>query len=66
MTNKTIIIDGVEKDYDSLTDQQKGIIAHVGDLDAKINQARFQLDQLAVARDAFVSMLNQSLKQQEQ
>jgi hypothetical protein len=57
-----ITVDGVDHDFDSLTDQQKALVQHVADLDAKLGNAKFQLDQLQVARDAFMSMLTGSFK----
>jgi hypothetical protein len=58
---RTITID--DKDYteDQLTDQQKVIINHIGDLDRKIGSTQFNLDQLQVGRQAFVDMLTASL-----
>ena len=56
-----------DKDYteDQLTDQQKVIINHIGDLDRKIRSAQFNLDQLTVGRDAFMNLLTNSLKEGE-
>jgi len=53
-----------DKDYteDQLTEQQKVIINHLGDLDRKIRSAQFNLDQLTVGREAFVNMLTASLE----
>jgi hypothetical protein len=62
---KTITIDNKEYTEDQLTDQQKVLINHIGDLERKIGSTQFNLDQLTVGRDAFMSLLNQSLEQQE-
>ena len=62
----TIIIDDKEYTEDQLTDQQKIIINHLNDLDRKMNSVRFNLDQMAVGRDAFVEMLKQSLQETEE
>ena len=59
---KTITINDKEYTEDQLTDQQKVIINHIGDLDRKINSAQFNLDQLQVGRKAFVDMLTASLE----
>jgi len=59
---KTISIDGVEYDYASMTDRQKGIIAQIGDLTSQMQQAQFRMDQLAVAKEGFTVMLKQSLE----
>lgn len=63
MTKKqTIVINDQEYTEDQLTDQQKIIINHIADLDRKIGSTQFNLDQLQVGRDAFMSMLNNSLE----
>ena len=58
---QTVVIDDKEYTEDQLTDQQKVLINHVGDLDRKIRSAQFNLDQLQVGRDAFMNMLKASL-----
>jgi hypothetical protein len=62
---KVITID--DKDYteDQLTDTQKVIINHINSLSQKIGSAEFNLDQLKVGKDAFVKMLQDSLKAEE-
>ena len=52
-----------DEDYteDQLTDEQKMLINHIADLDRKIGSTRFNLDQLQVGRDAFMSMLTATL-----
>lgn len=62
----TINIDGKEYTEDQLTDQQKIIINHINDLERKMSSVRFNLDQMAVGRDAFVEMLKQSLQETEE
>ena len=61
----TITIDDVEHDIESMTDQQKAMINHIADLDRKIGTTQFNLDQLAVGRQAFVGMLKESLASTE-
>ena len=63
---KVITID--DKDYteDQLNDTQKVIINHINSLSQKIGSAEFNLDQLKVGKDAFVKMLTESLKEQEE
>ena len=63
---KSVTINGTEYTEDQLTDQQKVMINHIGDLDRKIGSATFNLDQLNVGREAFVNMLNSSLEKPEQ
>jgi len=64
---KTNTISINDKSYteDQLTDQQKVMINHVGDLDRKINSAQFNLDQLTVGKTAFVNMLTMSINAPE-
>lgn len=62
---QTITIDGTEYTEDQLTDQQKVMINHIGDLDRKIRSTQFNLDQLQVGRQAFVDMLLSSLSKPE-
>ena len=61
---QTVSIDGTEYTEDQLTDQQKVMINHIGDLDRKIRSAQFNLDQLNVGRDAFMNMLKASLAEE--
>ena len=60
---KTISINGTDYTEDQLTDQQKVMINHIGDLDRKIGSTQFNLDQLQVGKDAFVNMLTRSLEE---
>ena len=62
---QTITIDDVEYTEDQLTDQQKVMINHIGDLDRKIRSTQFNLDQLNVGRSAFMNMLKTSLEAPE-
>ena len=68
MTEKqanVITINDKEYTEDQLTDQQKVMINHIGDLDRKIRSAQFNLDQLQVGREAFMKMLNEDLSVEE-
>lgn len=60
-----IVIDGVEHEFESMTDEQKMLVNHCLDLDRKIASAQFNLDQLRVGKDAFVKMLKESLETKE-
>lgn len=65
MTEKTknvITVNEVEYNVDDMTDRQKTMLAHIQDLDRKINTTRFNLDQLVVGRDAFASSLAKDLE----
>ena len=60
---KTISINGTDYTEDQLTDQQKVMINHVADLDRKMGSAQFNLDQLAVGKQAFMDMLTKALEE---
>jgi hypothetical protein len=59
---KSVTINGTDYTEDQLTDQQKVMIYHVADLDRKMGSAQFNLDQLAVGKQAFMDMLTKSLE----
>ena len=59
--NKTITVNDVEHDIEDLTEQQVTMVNHIADLDKKLGSLGFNMDQLNVGREAFVSMLAQSL-----
>ena len=60
--NKTITVNDVEHNIEDLTEQQIAMVNHVADLDKKLGSLRFNMDQLAVGREAFVNMLAKSLE----
>ena len=59
-----VTIDGVEYQFEDLTQEQQALFNHCVDLDRKLGSARFNVDQLQVGRNAFMSMLTESLKEQ--
>jgi|TARA_R110002124_G_scaffold189940_3_gene357263 hypothetical protein len=59
--NKTITVNDVEHSIEDLTEQQVTMVNHIADLDKKLGSLGFNMDQLNVGREAFVSMLAQSL-----
>jgi len=62
--NETNVVNigGTEYDPSDLTDQQKYWIAQVQDLQSKRQAQQFQLDQINVALDSFMTALIDSLK----
>jgi len=64
MENKKTPITINDKDYqfEDMTLEQQVLVNHVADLDRKLSSARFNVDQLQVGRNAFMSMLEQSLQ----
>ncbi len=59
--NKTVTINEVEYNLDDFTDKQMMLFNHVSDLERKIKNARFNMDQLLVGRDTFAELLVKSL-----
>lgn len=62
---KTITVNGVEHNVDDLNEQQLAMVNHIADLDRKLSSARFNVDQLAFGREAFVTALADSLESKE-
>ena len=58
---KTITVNGETHNVDDLTNEQVTMVNHIADLDRKLSNARFNVDQMAVNREAFVEMLTRSL-----
>lgn len=52
-----------EKDYffEDLTKEQQALFNHCIDLDRKLSSAQFNLDQLAVGKEAFIKRLEEAL-----
>ncbi len=60
-----ITVNDQEYFVEDLSDQQQAMVNHISDLDRKMGSMRFNLDQLAFGREAFVSALTQSLSTEE-
>ena len=61
--DKTVItVNDEEFIYEDMTDEQKGLINHIQDLDRKIGTSQFNLEQLNFGKNAFVNALSQSLE----
>ena len=56
-----VTIDGVEYQFEDLTQEQQALFNHCVDLDRKIASSQFNLDQLMVGKQAFISRLQESL-----
>ncbi len=61
-----ITVNDIEYIVEDMTDEQKTLLNHVNDLGRKLDNARFNMDQLAVGRDAFVARLANSLENPEE
>ena len=59
-----ITIDGIEYQFEDMTQQQQMLVNHVADLDRKLSSAKFNVDQIQVGRDAFFKMLKDALTPQ--
>jgi hypothetical protein len=56
-----ILIDDVEYDTKTFTEQQILLLNHCIDLDRKLASTQFQLQQIQVGKDAFLDMLKRDL-----
>ena len=56
-----ITVNDIEYNVDDLTDEQKIMLNHINDLGRKLDNARFNLDQLSIGREAFIQRLSVSL-----
>ena len=59
---QTITINDTEYKVSDLTKEQITMVNHIGDLDRKLDSAKFNVDQLQVGRNAFMNMLTNSLE----
>ena len=59
-----VTIDGVEYQFEDMTQEQQTLLNHVADLDRKLSSAKFNVDQIQVGRDAFFKMLKDALTPQ--
>ena len=62
--SNVISIDGEEYDQESMSNEQQYAITQIRDLQAKSNQAKFQLDQIEVALKYFTNNLIESVKKE--
>ena len=62
-TKTPLQIDGKDYQLEDMTEKQQLLVQHLLDLDRKINNAKFSMDQLQVGRDAFIKILKQDLEE---
>ena len=60
--SQMITIDGIEYDTNDFTEEQIILTNHCIDLDRKISNMNFQLQQLQVGKESFFKMLKESLE----
>ena len=61
----TLMLDDKEYNINDLQDDQKMLVAHINDLNRKIDSARFNLQQMEMGRQSFVQSLKNSLEAPE-
>ena len=61
-----ITVNDIEYNVEDMNDKQKAYLNHVQDLDRKLGNAQFNLDQLSIGRQKFVELLAESLENQEE
>ena len=61
-----VTIDDVEYAFEDMKPEQQTMVNHLIDLDRKIGSTQFNLDQLNVGKQAFLSMLRESLAKKEE
>jgi len=61
----TLMLDDKEYKIEDLADDQKMMVAHINDLNRKIDGATFNLQQLQYGRQAFVNALKSALEEGE-
>lgn len=59
-------IEGIEYNFEDLTEEQQRMINHIVDLDRKLNSARFNIEQLQEGRNAFMNKLKASLESNDE
>ena len=60
-----VTIDDVEYEFSDMKPEQQAMVNHLIDLDRKIGSTQFNLAQLEVGKQAFLTMLRDSLKVDE-
>ena len=61
-----VVLDDKEYEIENMADDQKVMLAHIQDLQRKIDGATFNLQQLQYGRQAFVSALKEALDKEEE
>ena len=61
-----VTIDDVEYAFEDMKPEQQNMVNHLIDLDRKIGSTQFNLDQLNVGKQAFLTMLRESLAKKEE
>jgi hypothetical protein len=59
-----ITLDGVEYIVDDLSENAKLMVEHILDLDRKLKSMQFNVDQIQVGREAFITMLKSQVSRE--
>ena len=62
----TLVLDDKEYNINDLQDDQKLMVAHINDLNRKIDSTKFNLQQMEIGRAGFVNSLKASLDQKSE
>jgi hypothetical protein len=57
----TIVINDKEYIFEDMEPNQKLMVNHIADIEQKLGNLEFNVDQLKVAKEAFLNMLKESL-----
>ena len=60
---KTITVNDQTHNIEDLNHQQVAMVNHLQDLERKISNARFNVDQLSVGKEAFIRLLEESFNE---
>ena len=60
-----VTIDDVSYEFEDMTPEQQTMVNHLIDLDRKIGSSQFNIEQLNVGKQAFLTMLRESLAKVE-
>lgn len=60
---KTITVNDQTHNLEDLNEQQVAMVNHLQDLERKISNARFNVDQLSVGKEAFIRLLEESFNE---
>ena len=61
-----VVIDDVSYEFADMKPEQQAMVNHLIDLDRKIGNMQFSLDQLQVGKQAFLNMLRESLAKKDE
>ena len=60
---KTITVNDQTHNLEDLNERQVAMVNHLQDLERKISNARFNVDQLSVGKEAFIRLLEESFSE---